>query len=116
MLDFEIGERRFASRAPVDQPVVAIDQPLAIEHHEDLGHRARKPLVEGKTLAAPITGCAELAQLMENLAAVGFAPLPDAIDELIAPEIVACDFFFREFALDDVLRRNSGVIGAGEPE
>src|SRR6202521_5663860 len=107
VIDFEIGERRFASRAPVDQPAIAVDQTLAMEPDEDLGHRAREAGVEREALAAPVARGAQAAQLIQDAAAVAFAPFPDPIDEGGSSEVVAALAVLGELAFDHVLRRDS---------
>ena len=48
--------------------------------------------------------------------AVCLAPLPDAIDERVAAELMAVFAFLRKILLDRVLHRDARVIGAGQPE
>src|SRR5690606_1661689 len=43
-------------------------------------------------------------------------PLPHALDERLAAEVVACPAFGRELALDHVLRRDPGVVRARHPQ
>ena len=43
-------------------------------------------------------------------------PLPDALDEFLAPEIEAVFAFGGELALDHHLRGDAGVIGARLPQ
>ena len=50
-------------------------------------------------------------------ASYSLLPLPDALDELFAAEIVpAFLFFFQQPPLDDRLRGDAGMIGAGHPQ
>ena len=86
-----------------------------MEPDEDLGHRARQPRIEREALAAPIARGAEPAQLVQDAAAVGLAPLPYALDERLAAELMAVEAFLGELALDHVLGRDTGVVGAGQP-
>ena len=44
MLHFDVGERRQAARAPVDQPLAAIDQPVFVQPDEDLADGLRQAL------------------------------------------------------------------------
>jgi hypothetical protein len=44
------------------------------------------------------------------------SPLPDALQKFLPTEIVARQFLFFEFALDDELRGDASVIFAGNPE
>ena len=77
VLDLEVGQRRVAAGAPVDDVVAAVDQPLVVELDEDLAHRAREPLVHGEALALPVAGGAQALELVDDGAAVLLAPLPD---------------------------------------
>jgi hypothetical protein len=116
VLDLDIRERGVTARAPVHQAVGAIDEPLAVESHEDLDHRAGKPFVHREPLARPVAGGAEPPQLPDDRPARLFLPLPDALDEGGASEVAARLPLLRQHLLDDVLGRDSGVIGARQPE
>ena len=54
LLGLLVGERRQAARAPVDDVVAAVDQPLLVEPDEHLAHRPRESLVQGEVGAAPV--------------------------------------------------------------
>src|SRR5712692_10015020 len=116
VIDFEVGNRSLASRTPVDQPPVAVDEALVVERHERTRDGARKSRVERETLAAPVARRAESPQLMEYLAAVGLAPFPYALDESLATELMAVLPLLGNLALDHVLRRDSRVIGPRQPQ
>ena len=116
VLDLEVGERGAAARAPVDEIAVAVDQPFLVEPDEHLAHRAREALVHREALARPVARHAETLQLHDDRAARRVAPLPGALDERLAPERLAVDALGGELALDDVLRRDAGVVGAGYPQ
>ena len=77
-LDFQVGEHRLAARAPVHDAVVAIDQPLVVEPHEDLAHRPREPRVHREAQTRPVAGGAQLLELADDRAAGFLLPLPDA--------------------------------------
>ena len=102
-------------RVPIDEPLVAVDEALAVKLHEDAAHRRRQTLVHGEALAAPIGRSAERAELAGDGAAQLRLPLPDPRDERVAPESVAIETFRFELALDHHLRGDPGVIGAGLP-
>src|SRR5215469_1034455 len=53
---------------------------------------------------------------MQDFAAIGFAPLPYAFDELFAAEVVASFTLLGDFAFDHVLGRDSGMISARHPQ
>src|SRR3990167_1015326 len=54
LIDFEIGDRRAQLRVPVDEPLVLVDELLAVEVDEDLPHRIGQPLVHREVLHIPI--------------------------------------------------------------
>src|SRR3546814_16577084 len=69
---------------PVHQALVAVDQALAVERHEDLQNCLREALVHGEALALPVAGGAEAAELLQDGAAGLLAPGPDPLDEVRA--------------------------------
>ena len=113
----QIGDGGVQARIPVDQPLVLVDQALAVELDEDLAHGAREALVHGEALARPVAGGAKAAQLVDDGGARFLLPFPDAADELLAPQLPAGGLVFGgQLALDDHLRGDAGVIGARLPE
>src|SRR5207237_1106368 len=59
VIHLEVGERRTVARAPVDEPLRAVEKPLLVKAVERLAHRARGLLVHGEPLAVPVEGSAE---------------------------------------------------------
>src|SRR5688500_11347153 len=53
---------------------------------------------------------------MQNPAAVLLFPLPDALDERLASQVVAGLPFFAQLALNNVLSRDTGMIHAWQPQ
>ena len=89
LLDFEIGDRGEQLRVPIDEALVLVDQPCAVELDEHLAHGAGQPLVHGEALARPVAGGAEPLQLVDDRAAGFLLPLPDALDEVLAAQVAA---------------------------
>ena len=87
--DFQVGNRGVEFRVPVDQPLAAVDQTLFVELDEGFPDRFGQPLVHGEALVLPVQGGAQATQLPGDGAAGFLLPFPDALDELLAPEIVA---------------------------
>src|SRR4029453_407823 len=86
-LHLEVGQHGLAVRAPVDDVVVAVDQPLFPEAHERLPDRARQPGVHREALARPVARGAQASQLANDRAAGLFLPLPGASQEPVAAEV-----------------------------
>ena len=116
VLHFCVRKGGLAAGAPVDDAIPAVDEPLVIEVDEHLAHGARAVFVHGEGEAGPICRDAHLFELLDDAAAVLLLPLPGA-----AQELFAADVFFGQallfHLLDDLdLRRDGGVVAAGEVE
>ncbi len=116
VLDFVVCERRAAPRTPVDDVVSLVDETLVVKLREHLRDGARAALVEREALTLPVCRVAEHALLVDNRPAILLLPLPDALEELLAPEVLAALPLLLERLLYDVLRRDARVVGAGEPQ
>ena len=116
VVDLVVGKGGVAARAPVDDVLAPVDQAFPVELHEDLAHGAGEALVHGEAQALPVHGAAHGVDLVQDAAAVLLAPLPDALDELLAAQILAALALLGEGALDHVLGGDAGVVGAGHPE
>ena len=116
VLDLDVGQRGQAARAPVDDPLGAVDQAVVEHPLEDGLHRAGQALVHREALAGPVDAVAEPAHLAEDLAAGLGLPLPDPLDERLAAEVVPGQALLGQLALDHVLRGDAGVVHARQPE
>ena len=110
--DLEVGQRREVERAPVDDPVRAVDPALVVEVHEEPHHRAHVRLVHGEALAPVVERGSDPPELVHDLAAVLAEPFPDARLEGLAAEVLPGLSLEREVLLDRVLRRDAGVVVA----
>ena len=117
MLHLEIGDRGQQLRVPVHQPLVFVDQPLAIEFDEHLDHGARQAFIHGEALARPVAGRPQPLQLVDDgVAALGL-PLPDPFQKLLAAHLAAAGLLpFHQLALDHHLGGDAGMVGAGLPQ
>ena len=114
--DFLIGERRFGNGAPVDHALAAFDISFVVQLYKDLFDGVAEPFVHGETLALPVAGCAEFAELPDDGSAILLAPCPDPFDELLPSEFVASgSLFFAEIFFDAAFGCDAGVVGSGEP-
>ena len=115
-LDFEIGKHGLILRTPVNDPVAAIDHSLFVQPHEHFAHRARQILVHRELLARPVDRSAFATHLHGDLSARFVFPLPNALDKLLAPEIVPRLPFLLQRARDHQLRRDAGVVHPRQPK
>src|SRR5215475_10029664 len=84
LLDFEVGDGGEQLRVPIDQALVFVNEPGAVEIDEHLAHGARKALVHGEAFARPVAGAAEPLQLVDDQPTRLDLPLPDAAHKLVA--------------------------------
>ena len=116
ILHLGVRKRGNAMRTPVDDAVAAVDQALLVQIDEHFAHGAGTALVKGEPLARPIAGSAQLFELTGNAGLVFILPLPNALQELFAPQVVAGQaLFLTQAFLHLDLRGNTGVVGAGNP-
>ena len=115
VLHLVVGQGRAAPRAPVHDVVAAVDQPLVVEVAEDLGDGRREPLVHREALAPPVRGVAEHPLLVDDCAAVLPLPLPHAVDERLAPQILPPLPLLAQGLFHHVLRGDARVVGARHP-
>src|SRR5919109_1053199 len=89
LFDFEVGERSFATRAPVDEIAATIDQSLVVKADKYLAHRPRQAGVHGKALAGPVARHPQGLELVDDMAAGLIPPDPHSLDELFLTELPA---------------------------
>ena len=121
-LDFEVGDGRLEVRIPVHQPLVAVDETFIVEVDKDLADRFLHlvvgvvPVAHGEALILPVAGGAEAFQLLDDLSAGLFLPLPDAVDEGLAAQAgAALVSVLGKLALDHHLRGDTGMVRARLP-
>ncbi len=116
MLDLDIGQRRLATRAPVDQSLPTVDQPLPMQPDEDVADGGREPFIQREPLALPVAGGAEPFELCHDGSTGLLPPLPDALNEFLAAERFPVGPLGHKLPLDDVLCGDAGVVRSGKPE
>src|SRR5262249_52238415 len=109
-LDLQIGDGTHAARAPVDDPLAAIDQPLFVTPDKDLADRVRQPFIQGEAFAGPVAGRAEPPMLVLDAVLVLPDPLPDPLDKRLAPKLVAVRSLFGKLPFDNGLGGDARVI------
>jgi hypothetical protein len=110
--ELEIRERRLVEGAPVDDPVVAVDPPLLVEVDEEAHDRAHVVVIHREALAPVVERRADPPELGHDRPSVQAEPLPDALLEGLAPEVVPRLALAREVLLDRVLRGDTSVVVA----
>src|SRR5689334_12320988 len=86
---------------PIHQPLAAVDEAFAEQVEERLPHGAGTLLVERETRPLPVAGAAHLPELIQDSRLVLRLPLPDALDQLLTPQVVPrFTFFFSQPLLD----------------
>ena len=116
VLHLQVGEGGAATDAPVDDALAAVDQPFVVEVFERRSDGADGPRIERERLALPVARRAEPAVLVVYRVAGLADPLPHALEERLATDVVARRLLGGELALDDDLRGDAGVVGSGEVE
>ena len=87
-----------------------------VEFLEDRLDGPGQALVEGEPLARPVHAVAEAAHLLADRAAGLTLPLPDLLDEGLTTDLVPVDPLVAELPVHQGLRRDAGVIHAGQPQ
>jgi hypothetical protein len=114
--DLEVAQGRTTPRAPVDDIVAAIDQPLLVEADEHLPDRPAQAAVHSEALSAPVAGGPHPLELLDDDAAVLLLPLPDLLDEVFSADGLLAQPALGKPALHHVLGGNARVVGARQPE
>ena len=115
-LGFLVGQRRPATRAPVNDAVSLVNQSIFVQAHERFTHGRRQLRREGVSRARPVGTRADRLELIENLAARLLDKRHNPFHKRLASQIEACVSFNGELLFDDILRRDACVIGAGYPQ
>ena len=112
----QIGNRRLASRAPVDHVLAAIDQAFFVKADKRFAHGARQTRIEREAFARPVARRSQLDHLPLDRAARLRFPLPHPCFECLAAHLASLQAFLGKLALHDHLRRDPGVIRARQPQ
>ena len=116
VLDLEIRQCSPTGDAPVDEATIAVDEPLFVQTHECLDDCPRVVGLHGELQALPVQGAAHHLELFENAAAVALPPVPDALDELLASDVVAGFLLGRaQLAFHHHLGGDAGMVRARKP-
>ena len=117
ILNLSIGQCGCTVRTPVDDAGALVDQTLVVQVDKDFLDRLGTAFVHREALAAPVTGGTELLQLLDDAVAVLVLPVPDALEELLAAEIIAGQtLLLAEVLLNLDLCCDTGVVGTRHPQ
>src|SRR5207247_3070908 len=90
VLHLDVGEGSETPGAPVDETFPAVDEAVFIEPNEHLAHGLRRALILREAQAVPVARRTMALELLDDRAAGLRFPLPDLLDEPMAPKRVAC--------------------------
>ena len=113
---FEVAQRGPASRTPIHNILSAVDQSLLVQPYERFLHCDRQAVVHREVLALPIHTGAQALHLVKDGVAVLLLPLPHALQEGVAPELLARFAFAGKLALHHHLCSDAGVVRARQPK
>ena len=116
-VELVIGDGGLQRAVPVDESIAAEDQAIAEHREERLPHRARTHGVHRESRAVPIARAAHALLLRDDALLALLLPIPDALHQSLAADVVArLAFDLLQPLLDDRLRRDAGVVGARLPQ
>ena len=115
-LDLVVGEGRLRRWIPVDEPLAPVDEAFGEEAEERGPHRGGADRVHREAGALEVAGAAEVLELRDDRRLVLVLPRLHAFDEALAAEILPAGAFAQQPLLDDGLRGDAGVVGAGHPQ
>ena len=111
-----VAQCRLGLGIPVHHAQSAVDVALVIQVDKDLQDAIAALLVHGERRAAPVTRCAQFAQLLQDDAAVLVCPVPGVLEEFVAREVTLAYALLGK-TLDDLgLGSNRRMVGAGNPQ
>ena len=115
-LELEVGERRSVARAPVRDPVVAVDPAASVQVDEPADDRPVVALVHREARARVVERGADTTELRHDRPAVAGEPVLDVRVEALAPEIALALPLLRECPPDRRPGRDPRVVVAGLEE
>ena len=116
MFHFDIGDRRMAFRAPVDDIFITIDQFFFIESHKGFANGAGKAFVHGEAFSVPVAGNAETAELSYDAVMVFVFPCPGVFQKFLTADLFFGSAVFAQLFFNFGLGSDTGVVGTGNPQ
>ena len=112
---FKVRHGRLELAVPVHEARAAIDEAFFIELHEGVDDDLREFFVHREVGVLPVDAVAEATHLREDGSARELLPFPDLFEEGFAADVALVDPLGFELAFHDDLRRDTRVVGAGNP-
>ena len=116
VVNLQIRQGGGAPDAAVDNPLVAVNQPLVIQADKSSADGAARPVVQREPMALPVGGNAQPPRLFVNDAAGFRHVFPNPPDESLPPDFVAAAGLVQKLPLHHPLRRNPRVIRPRQPQ
>ena len=116
MFDFQVADSALTAGTPVDKVIAAINEPVVVEADEGLEDGVAETVVKGKAFSAPVARNSHTALLAADLAVIFVLPVPHLLHEAFPSQVVTGSTAFGQFAFDDILGGDSGMIGARHPQ
>ncbi len=113
---FQVADGAFAARAPVNQIVGAVDQPLVVELDKGFQYGVAEAVVQRETLALPVARNAHALLLRGDAGVIFVFPVPDLADKGLATHVVAAAPLPLQHAFHHVLRGDARMVRAGDPQ
>ncbi len=110
-----VRKGRLGCGVPMHHAHAAVYFPLVVEVDENLYDTLGAGPVHGEACAVPVARGAQLAQLLEDDAAVFLLPLPCVAQELLAREARLVDALGLELGHNLGLGGDGGMVGTGDP-
>mmetsp|Transcript_14923 Transcript_14923/g.25629 ORF Transcript_14923/g.25629 Transcript_14923/m.25629 type:complete len:306 (-) Transcript_14923:342-1259(-) len=117
VLDFNVRNGCFQRATPVHQTISTINQTFFKKANKTFRDSSGEIVVHGERRAGPVKRRAQSTQLIVDLRAIHFFPLPHFLHKVGAAEVVTSLFAIVPHALlDHALCGNAGVISAWHPQ
>ena len=89
--DFVVTHGREGLGVPVHHPDTLVDPTFAVEIDEGVDNRLGKSRFHREAGAVPVAGAAQLAELLQDDAAVLLLPFPGVLEEFLAADVLLGD-------------------------
>ena len=116
IFNFRVGQRRLAFRAPINDPIAAVDQPFVIKLTEHFDDRAVAAFVHREAFTLPVAGGAQFSELLHDRFTVVLSPLPCPRQKILSANIFFGQALFSHLLHNLYFGGNGCVIRARQPE